>query len=154
MYNGQNTNGISAWFPFHVLHHRLVWLLILQRSKLDYSNRIQNNMKYMFYLVNCSNKPMICCMLHVSKIIKHYFPISKCYMPEYDNVLQHNPRSGEGCNTLLHEARLPGFEGSINEKPRYDPFSFSFISSLLSKQLAFIFYLLLLQLVLCHVMPY
>ena len=35
--------------------------------------------------------------------IKHSFPCIKFAKPECDNVLQPDPRSGEGCNTLIHE---------------------------------------------------
>ena len=40
-----------------------------------------------------------------SKRIKHSFPCIKSMFakPKCDNVLQPDPRSGEGCNTLLHE---------------------------------------------------
>ena len=38
-----------------------------------------------------------------NKRIKHFFLVLTFAKPKCDNVLQPDPRSGEGCNTFLHD---------------------------------------------------
>ena len=45
----------------------------------------------------------VCNSTYCNKRIKILFRVSTFAKPECDNVLQPDPRSGEGCNTLLHE---------------------------------------------------
>ena len=66
--------------------------------------------KYLFSrLTICS----LCFLTICNKRIKHSFPCKTFTKPECDNVLQPDPRSDEGCNTLIHE----GF-ANVNTRKR------------------------------------
>ena len=45
----------------------------------------------------------MCFLPNIIKMIKHSFPRINVCQAECDNVLQPEPRSDEGCNTLSHE---------------------------------------------------